>query len=591
MARSTPCCGVHYAWVVAVVIFIALLMAGGIRSVPGVVTVALETEYGWSRALISGAVSVNILLYGLVGPFAAAVMEALGIRKSVMAALALLALGTGLTPLMKDAWHLYVLWGVLVGWAAGVVAPTLGKVVANRWFASHTGLVMGVFAASSSTGQVAFAPLLGAIVEAHGWRPAALLMAAVAVAMLPMMWFFMVDKPGDIGSAPYGAVPLDETAAEAADAAVAAEAADATPSMLAVAEADAEAPDAAGSGVQVATVGVAVVTEVDGSGERVGSGGAVVVPVAAELTEAGAGGTITALRIAAPSVRHAVDMQHARGLELVQSGGASVQAAGLASPLQGGSVNPLSAAPQVRLGGDVASQDAAGSSCGAATTVPPAHVLLHACVAPDAASCESADVAITPGAAVPDPRSTLGVLEPPPAAAGAAAAASRWTPFLLPLRRLREAASLPDFWLLAGSFFVCGASTNGLIATHIIPACQDHGMAETAASGFLAGIGVFDIAGTIASGWLTDRCVPPTGERSPCVGVRARDRASRFYYVADRDGLPADCLALASARAKSRVADLLGCMDGMLRSVFATAAVPATAGAGSRLPRTTRELT
>jgi MFS family permease len=219
------CARVHYAWVVAFVIFVALLLAGAVRSAPGILTVAYEEEFGWSRAEIAGAVSTNILLYGLLGPFAAALMEASGVRATLLAALTMLAAGAGVTVLMDRLWHLYALWGVVVGCAAGVIAPTLGKIVANRWFVARAGLVMGLFSASSSTGQVALAPAIGAALEARGWRAATLVVAGVAAAVMPLVALLVVDRPADIGVAAYGLVPAEEQegAAEAGKAGAAVE--------------------------------------------------------------------------------------------------------------------------------------------------------------------------------------------------------------------------------------------------------------------------------------------------------------------------------------------------------------------------------
>jgi predicted MFS family arabinose efflux permease len=82
---------------------------------------------------------------------------------------------------------------------------------------------------------------------------------------------------------------------------------------------------------------------------------------------------------------------------------------------------------------------------------------------------------------------------------------SRDNPLANALRVLRESSHKSDFWLLAGSFFVCGASTNGLVGTHLVPACMDHGIPEVRAAGLLAMMGIFDLIGTTASGWLSDR--------------------------------------------------------------------------------------
>ncbi len=150
----------HYAWVVAGVTFLTLLTAAGLRATPGVLIVPLETEFGWSRATISFAVAVNIFLYGLIGPFAAAVMDRFGLRRTMLAALALIALGVALTPLMTEPWQLVLLWGVVVGSGSGVTALVLGATVAARWFIKRRGLVVGVLTASTATGQLIFLPIL-----------------------------------------------------------------------------------------------------------------------------------------------------------------------------------------------------------------------------------------------------------------------------------------------------------------------------------------------------------------------------------------------------------------------------------------------
>jgi MFS family permease len=158
----------HYAWVVAAVTFMTLLAAAGVRATPGVLIVPLETEFGWSRATISFAVGVNILLYGLIGPFAAAVMDRFGLRRTMLAALALIATGVALTPLMTQPWQLVLLWGVIVGTGSGTTALVLGATVVSRWFAVRRGLVMGVLTASTATGQLVFLPFLASLAVNHG---------------------------------------------------------------------------------------------------------------------------------------------------------------------------------------------------------------------------------------------------------------------------------------------------------------------------------------------------------------------------------------------------------------------------------------
>ncbi len=285
----------HYAWIVAAVTFLVLLSAAGIRSTPGVMIVPLEKEFGWTRATISLAVSVNLLLYGLFGPFAAALMDRFGVRRVMLASLGFVAAGVGLTPVMRASWHLVVLWGVVVGLGTGTTALVLGAYIANRWFAERRGLVTGLLTASVATGQLIFLPTLASAVVGHGWRAAALIVSAVALAMVPLVALFMRNEPGDVGLRPYGA--SDEV-------------------------------------------------------------------------------------------------------------------------------------PQAPTGGN-------------------------------------------------------------PAAAA--------------LSALVRGFGSRDFWLLAGSFYICGASTNGLIGTHLIPASMEHGIAEVTAASLLAAIGVFDLIGTTVSGWLTDR--------------------------------------------------------------------------------------
>jgi len=296
---------VHRAWWVAAAVLGALVAAAGFRSSTGALLEPLEKEFGWSRTTTSGAVTANLVLYGITAPFAAAVMDRLGLRRVMVSALLLIGIGSGATVLMTAPWQLWILWGVFVGIGTGAMALVLGSVVANRWFATRRGLVTGVFSAASSTGQLVFLPSIAALAAGPGWRYAALVVAGAALALIPVILLVVADRPADVGVRPFGA------------------------------RADPVEP-------------------------------------------------------AAPD-----------------------------SPLR--------------------------------------------------------------------PR-----LSPAAAALSTQGSASRG----------------PTFWLLAGTFFVCGWSTNGLIGTHFIPAAHDHGMPPTTAAGLLALIGIFDIAGTIASGWLTDRVDP-----------------------------------------------------------------------------------
>jgi MFS family permease len=286
----------HYAWIVVAVIFLTLLAGAGVRATPSVMIVPMEQSFGWSRATISAAIAVNILLYGLMGPFAAALMQRIGIRRTVMLALALLAATIAASTLITRPWHLMLTWGLLVGTGTGVVAIVLGATVVSRWFAERRGLAMGILTASTATGQLVFLPGLAAIAESSGWRPVALVVAAATAAIIPIIALLLPERPRDLGLPLYGA---DE-------------------------------------------------------------------------------------------------------------------------------IEPAATGPQLN-------------------------------------------------------------------------------PIVAALSTLKRASASRDFWLLFASFFVCGLSTNGLIGTHLIAACLDHGIPEVHAAGLLAMMGIFDLIGTTASGWLSDR--------------------------------------------------------------------------------------
>jgi sugar phosphate permease len=322
---------IHRAWWVAAVILGALVAAAGFRSSTGALLEPLESEFGWSRSTTSGAVTANLVLYGLTAPFAAALMERFGIRRVVAASLLLVAAGSGLTVLMTAAWQLWLLWGLAVGIGTGAMALVLGAIVANRWFVeSRRGLVTGVFSAAGAAGQLVFLPGIAALAEGPGWRYAALVVTVAAVLLVPLVLVVVRDHPQDVGLRPLG-VRAESAATEESVAAGAAR------------------------------------------GEPVDSDG-----------------------------RHP-----------------SLQADGTAGPA---------------------------------------------------------------------PRHT---------------SAAR-----MAVETLVQSTRSRTFWVLFGTFWICGWSTNGLIGTHFIPAAHDHGMPQTTAAGLLALIGVFDIVGTVASGWLTDKVDP-----------------------------------------------------------------------------------
>ena len=292
---------VHYGWVVAGAAFATLVAAAAFRAAPGPLMVPLHEDLGWSIVTMSAAVSVNLILYGLTAPFAAALMERFGLRRVTAVGLLMIAAGAGLSVFAQAAWQLVFTWGVLIGLGTGSMALVFAATVANAWFVKRRGLVMGILTAGGAAGQLVFLPLVAFLAEATSWKAASLLIAVAALAVIPVAALVLRDRPFDVGLPPYGA---DE-------------------------------------------------------------------------------------------------------------------------------------------------------------------------------------------------------LVPPPPATDRHVAG-------LALGALRVAAGTRAFWALAGAFAICGATTNGLIGIHFIPSAHDHGMATTTAAGLLMVVGIFDIVGTVASGWLTDRIDPRT---------------------------------------------------------------------------------
>lgn len=289
--------GIHYGWIMVAVTFFTALVSAASVGAPGVFILPLEKEFGWTTTQISSALSIRLLLFGLMAPFAAALMIRFGLRNVVVSALTIITAGLLASLAMTEAWHLIALWGFVVGFGTGMTAMVLGATVATRWFTAHRGLVIGIFAASVATGQLIFLPIMAYLTEAFGWRTALGTMCVMLAVAALVVVLFMRDRPSDLGLRP------------------------------------------------------------------VGDDGTAPVPV------------------------------------------------------------------------------------------------------------------------------------PPPATSIVAAA----------FTALRNAARTRVFWILFGTFFICGASTNGLVQTHLIPMCADFGIPATTSASLLAAMGIFDFFGTIASGWLSDR--------------------------------------------------------------------------------------
>jgi sugar phosphate permease len=199
----------HYGWIVAAVTFVALMGAAGFRATPGILIVPLQNEFGWNRAIISFAVFINLLLFGLTGPFAAALMNRFGIRAVTVGALGTVATGALLTTVMTAPWQLYLLWGVVVGLGTGCMASVLAATVANRWFVQRRGLVLGALTAAGATGQLIFLPFLGWLAQNRGWRSAAITVAIGALVVVPLVALFLRNRPADLGLRAYGSTEAD----------------------------------------------------------------------------------------------------------------------------------------------------------------------------------------------------------------------------------------------------------------------------------------------------------------------------------------------------------------------------------------------
>lgn len=197
---------IHYAWIVLSVTFICLFVASALRSVPGIIMLSLEQEFHWSRETISGAVSINLLLFGLAGPFLDRLMDLYGTKTITLIMLTLITLGAGGSYFMQESWQLYLFWGVIVGAGSGGTSIVMGSSVVNRWFQHRRGLALGILGAAFSSGQLIFTPVIMSLNLQLGWRAATLfIVLLLGLIVLPLMMKFMVDEPSKKGLRAYGA--------------------------------------------------------------------------------------------------------------------------------------------------------------------------------------------------------------------------------------------------------------------------------------------------------------------------------------------------------------------------------------------------
>jgi sugar phosphate permease len=195
----------YYGWFVLGLCFLTTLTSAGVRSSPSVLIHPLEAEFGWSRALIASAISMNLLLFGVASPISGWLLDRYGPRIVMLGSLLLLIFGVSGTMAMTEFWEFFLVWGVIVGLGAGGVGSVLTATVGNRWFVARRGLALGILGSASSTGQIIFLPLFMAMITYAGWRMGSMALIIVAIILLPLIYLFMRDDPADVGLEPYGA--------------------------------------------------------------------------------------------------------------------------------------------------------------------------------------------------------------------------------------------------------------------------------------------------------------------------------------------------------------------------------------------------
>lgn len=203
------CAGrLHYAWVVLGLVFVSMLAGVSVRAAPGVMIGPLRRAFGWDVSTISAAISVNIMLMGLIGPFMAGLMQSLGLKRTMILALLVLMSGTGLSMFMTSPWQLFLTWGVMVGIGSGAGAVGFAGAVANRWFLRRTGFAAGLLFAANAAGQLIFLPLLAWMANRYGWQGVAIGTTAAIACVIPLLFFLLPESPAQLGLAPYGGTTI-----------------------------------------------------------------------------------------------------------------------------------------------------------------------------------------------------------------------------------------------------------------------------------------------------------------------------------------------------------------------------------------------
>src|SRR5437016_1885055 len=194
----------YYGWFILTLCFLTTLTSAGVRSSPSVLIHPLEAEFGWSRALIASAISMNLLLFGIAAPISGWLIDRFGPRKGMLGSLMLLIVGVSGTIAMNQFWQFFLVWGVIVGLGAGGVGSVLTATVGSRWFVAKRGPALGILGSASSTGQLIFIPLFMVMITNAGWRLGSMILIIVALILLPLIYLFMRDDPSEVGLEPYG---------------------------------------------------------------------------------------------------------------------------------------------------------------------------------------------------------------------------------------------------------------------------------------------------------------------------------------------------------------------------------------------------
>jgi MFS family permease len=205
-ARLAKACsgGFHYAWLTLAVVFCSTLAGVSVRASPGVMILPLQKAFGWDVSVISGAVSLNIILMGAMGPFLTGLMTIIGIKRTILGCLSVLMAGTGLSYFMDQPWELFVTWGLMVGIGSGAGAVGIAGAVANRWFIRRTGLATGLLISANAAGQLIFLPLLAMMAGRYGWQGVAVFVTAAIAVVIPLVMLLLPESPASVGLPPYG---------------------------------------------------------------------------------------------------------------------------------------------------------------------------------------------------------------------------------------------------------------------------------------------------------------------------------------------------------------------------------------------------